>query len=188
MTRRFHVMFTACAMALAGLQGLHAADLEVFGGFTVGKLKTDSDTKSASMSGWNGTMTAYATSRFGITADFAGYYGTAKLTTADSSTSVTTRQYSFMGGPQVRLFQKGRLETSVRGLVGAAYGYIPGPGYSSYSQTSLAALVGTNVDLRLSRRVSMRFSPGLYITTFGDQTQKSFRFSVGPVFRFGGES
>ena len=56
-------------------------------------------------------------------------------------------------------------------------------------RTTFAALVGSNFDAKVSSRISMRFSPGAYITQFGpNQTQKNLRFSVGPVFHFGRES
>jgi hypothetical protein len=73
-------------------------------------------------------------------------------------------------------------------LFGAAYGYVPGTASNIIDQTTFASLVGSNVDVKVSKRIAMRFSPGLYLTQFGDgQTQKNFRFSVGPVFQFGGE-
>lgn len=197
MTFRFRAWMLSGALALAGLQGIKAADVELFGGYSSGRMKPSNEALRDTMSGWNASVTAYATRRLGFTADFAGFYGAVSgaavmsdgSVSSNAGQSISTRQYSFMAGPQIRLLHKGRLETSFRALAGGAYGYIPGPAYSSADQTSFAALIGSNIDIRVSRRVSMRFSPGMYITQFGvDQTQKNFRFSVGPVFHFGGES
>ena len=73
------------------------------------------------------------------------------------------------------------METSFRALVGGAYAHVPSAAYNVPSESTFAALVGSNVDFKLSRRVALRFSPGVYVTRYGaDQTQKNFRFSVGP--------
>ncbi|HKA00716.1 MAG TPA: hypothetical protein VKE70_29590 [Candidatus Solibacter sp.] len=184
-----------CMAAFAGLQGLHAAGLEVFGGYSVTRMKPENGANSATMNGWNSSVTAYPWSRLGFTADFAGFYGaaTGDYTAADGSTihanNLDIRQYSFMGGPQVRLFHTQRIETSVRALFGGAHGYVPGTNGNLADQTSFAALFGSNFDVKVSKRVSMRFSPGMYLTQYGsNQTQKNLRFSVGPVFHFGGEN
>jgi len=194
MTFRFRFMML-CAAGIAGLQGLQAADVQVFGGYSVTQMKPESGANNATMNGWNSSVTAYPWRRLGFTADFAGFYGTATgdYTAADGSpvhaNNTDIRQYSFMGGPQVRLFNTRRIETSFRAVFGGAYGYVPGTGGNVADQNTFAALFGSNVDVKLSKRVSMRFSPGLYVTQFGtNQTQKNIRFSVGPVFHFGGES
>src|SRR5262249_41584082 len=180
-------LLTISCLTIAGLQFAQAADVEVFGGYAVTQMKPQ-DQSSNTMNGWNTTVTAYATKRLGLTADFAGFYATAP-TALTNGNEADLRQYSFMGGPQVRLLQKGRFSSSVRAVFGTAYGYLPDSSYGIADQTKFSALVGSNFDIRVSRRVSMRFSPGLYITQFGtDQTQKNIRFSFGPVLQLGGES
>src|ERR1051325_313351 len=77
-----------CLPAFAGLQGLQAADAEIFGGYSVTRMRPETNGAStATMSGWNSTITAYPWSRLGFTADFAGFYGTATgdYTAADGS-------------------------------------------------------------------------------------------------------
>jgi hypothetical protein len=186
---------TLCMAAFAGIQGLQAADVEVFGGYSVTRMKPENGANNATMNGWNTSVTAYPWSRIGLTADFAGYYGnaTGDYTAADGSTLHANhsdiRQYSFMAGPQIRLFHTKRIDTSFRTLFGGAYGYVPGEFGNLADQTTFAALVGSNFDVKVSKRMSMRFSPGMYITQYGtNQTQKNVRFSVGPVFHFGGEN
>ena len=88
----------------------------------------------------------------------------------------------------VNRIRTNRFESSFRAVVGGAYGYVPGSAYQGIEDTGFSALLGSNFDVKVSRRVSMRFSPGMYVTSFGDTHQKNFRFSFGPVFRFGGES
>src|ERR1044072_6672033 len=81
---KFTILFVA---ALGGLQGLQAADVEVFGGYSVTRMKPESGANSATMNGWNSSVTAYPWTRIGFTADFAGYYGSATgdYTVADGS-------------------------------------------------------------------------------------------------------
>ena len=194
MTFRIRLM-TLCLVAFASLQNLPAAEVQVFGGYSVTRMNPENNANPATMNGWNSSVTAYPWSRLGFTADFAGFYGSATgdYTAADGSAihadNTAIRQYSFMAGPQVRLFNTRRIETSFRVLVGGAYGYVPGTSGNLADQTTFAALAGSNFDVKVSKRISMRFSPGLYVTQFGaDRTQKDLRFSVGPVFRFGGEN
>jgi hypothetical protein len=155
-----------------------AQKFEAFGGYSVTRMKTEKDFEPANTHGWNASFTAYPTSRLGFTTDVAGYYSTLGH---GSDPAVSLRQYTFMAGPQVRILRKERFETSFHALFGAARGEVPG----SADETTFAANFGTNFDVKVSRRVAMRFSPGLYLTQFGTETQRNFRFSVGPVFRFG---
>ena len=186
----------SCVLVLAGLGRMSAQTVEVFGGYTLNNMKTEGNVSHATASGWNTSVTDYFTPRLGITADFAGYYSTLNplVTTNSGSTyaggvpSASFHQYSFMAGPQFRLLRTQRLETSVRALFGGARGYLPDPipAYNAFDQTTFASLIGSNFDVNISKRMAVRFSPGLYITQFNGETQKDFRFSVGPVFRFGG--
>jgi hypothetical protein len=176
-----------CALALFGSGGANAADLEIFGGYTIGRIQAENSSSKATLSGWNSSVTAYATPRFGITADFAGFYGTTQVA-ALAEGAVSARQHSFMAGPQFRLLRTSRIQTSVRAVIGGAYGYLPGPAYDPRDRWSLAALVGGNLDVKVSRRMSLRFSPGTYLTQLDSgKIQRDFRFSIGPVFRLGGE-
>lgn len=195
MTSQFRMFLLSCAFAVVGAQHVTARSVEVFGGFSLTNMKPESFNQ-ALMKGWNSSVTVYPTSRLGITGDFAGFYTTVNPVSTNSSGSSTSlpgasiRHYSFMAGPQIRLFHFARVETSFRALAGAAYGYLPDPTpvgvtYNPLDETTFAALIGTNFDVNVSRRIALRLSPGLYLTQFNGETQKNFRFSVGPVFRFG---
>jgi hypothetical protein len=186
---QFARIVMSCALALIGFQHMNAQSTEVFGGFTTGQMKPEG-TDQPTMNGWNASFTRYVTPRFGITGDVAGYYGTAHPTDSNgTSNPLDLRQYSFMAGPQFRLLHTQRFDTSVRALFGGAYGYLPGMSESSNlraEDSGFSSLFGGNFDLHLTRKVALRFSPGIYLTQFGGETQKNFRFSVGPVFHFGG--
>ena len=192
MTFSFRMLLMSCAVSVFGCQLVAAQSAEVFGGYFVANMKPENSALNrTTMNGWNTSITGYPTSRLGFTADFTGSY--AHIRPESNMSEVSVHQYSYMAGPQVRLFRTDRFETSARALFGAARGYVPfnnALGGSSASnpldQTSFAAMFGSNLDFNLSKKVALRVSPGLYLTQFGDETQKNFRFSVGPVFRFGG--
>ena len=176
----FHsrMFLMSCTLALSSLPHLSAQSVEVFGGYTLGNIKPQETLNRNTTNGWNTSITGYPRSRFGLTADFAGAYATVNN---DGAPSVDARQYTFMAGPQVRLFRKERFETSVRALVGGARRE-----FGTTEQTSVSALFGSNFDVNMSKRVALRFSPGMNLTNFNNEVQRDFRFSVGPVFRFGG--
>jgi hypothetical protein len=179
----------ACTIVAAGLVPAAAQPLEIFGGYTLGRMRPDDFTR-ATVTGWDTAITAYVTSRIGITGDIAGYYGTAHPIDdsgdAGSLAAASVRQYSFMAGPQVRLLRTRRIETSARALIGAAHSDIRNTASYPQDQNSIAALIGSSLDIKVSRRIALRFSPGMYITHFGGQTQRTMRFGIGPVFRLGG--
>jgi len=164
--------------------------LEVFAGYSLARMKPENGGNSIAMSGWNTSVATYFTRRVGVAAEGAGFYGTldSSLPTGVNA-PVSLRQYMGMAGPQIRLIRTQRFETSIKALFGAAYGHVPENSSGQYSQTTFASQFGSNIDFNLSKRVAIRFSPGVYLTQFGDNsTQKNFRISVGPVFRVYGKS
>src|SRR5262252_8610597 len=52
-TFRNGLLMASCVLALASVQGLQAADYEVFGGYSVTKMRPDNGANSATMNGWN---------------------------------------------------------------------------------------------------------------------------------------
>ena len=187
-------MFLMSAPRRSRTPAYAAQSVEVFGGYFVANMKPENSALNrTTMNGWNTSITGYPTSRLGFTADFTGSYANVRPTSSNSDISL--HQYSYMAGPQFRLLRKEHFEISTKALFGAARGYIPDDSLPSgltlpnnvLDQTAFAAQFGSNIDINVSKRMALRFSPGLYLTQFGtDQTQKNFRFSVGPVFRFGG--
>lgn len=195
-THARRILMLPFALALFAGQPANASSLpmEVFGGYSLGNGKPDNSTNRATWNGWNGSFAIYPFSRLGVATDVSGYYGSAHATASlnEDSTSTATalrrdsvHQYAVLAGPQVRLFRKERFETSFRALFGRAFMHVPS--YDVLDQSSFASLIGTNIDYRISRKVAFRFSPGMYLTRFGDgETQRNFRFSVGAVYQFGG--
>src|SRR5687768_3861472 len=120
MSLHIRVLLTSCAFALLALQQASAQPIEIFGGYAVARMKPENESNRATLNGWNTSLTAYPLYRVGITADFAGYYGTANpVVTMNANSPGTTsvgpisvRQHSFMAGPQFRIIRKERFQTS----------------------------------------------------------------------------
>lgn len=172
------------------LPGLPAAaqSKELFAGFSLANMKPPAESLRTTLNGWSSSFTVYPAYRLGFTIDGAGQYGTAN---AVGTAALNVRQHSLVAGPQVRLFRRGRIETSAKALFGAARGHLPGDSVSANDETTFAALIGSNLDINLTHRVAFRLSPGMFVTRyghdFGAASQKNLRLTAGLVFRLGGE-
>ena len=160
--------------------------------------------------GFEASVTRYFSKRVGLTADFSGYYNRETTRFAGTLLRSNTSVYTILGGPHVRFSNKSRLTPFVHALVGAArvrtsYTEIGStdPVTATDSSTRLAMAFGGGLDLRVSKRVSLRlfqldYSPILgkdrrvtasdatstdFIDLNGRAQSKNFRFSIGIVFR-----
>jgi hypothetical protein len=99
----------------------------------------------------------------------------------------------------LRFLDKAKVQSSFKILLGGVFGQVnldtstspaavqglASAGYGGFNQTKFAMLVAVPVDISVSKLIAVRFEPGLYVTDFSKERQSNFRFSVGPVFRFG---
>jgi len=172
---------------------------EVFGGYSYAKANPEAPLPKENMHGWFGGVTGYAFPWFGATIEFAGQFGSSPAPSNIGGTSLNFKQYSYMAGPQFRFVDMKRVQSSFKLLLGGAFGQAHLPsgesaantqllaaaGYTSFNQTKFAALFAVPVDLTITKMIGVRVEPGLYLTDFNKMKQSNFRFSVGPVFRFG---
>lgn len=187
MSKQTRLTISLVVLALAALPAA-AQPVDLFAGFTMAKMTPANESLRTTLNGWNSSVTVYKFNRLGFTADVAGQYGSTNSATYGT---INVHQHSLMAGPQIRLLSRQRFETSFKALFGAAHGHVPlATGYPA-GDTAFAALLGSNFDVNLSRRVAFRISPGLFVTRYGDEfasgTQKNLRFTAGLVFRLGGE-
>jgi hypothetical protein len=188
--------FAFAAAAPLAAQGDRA---ELYGGYVYTKVNPDPPLAKENMSGWVGSATGYATSWFGVGGEISAVFG--DLGSAQGGPAPHGKEYSYLFGPQFRFVDGQRVQSSVKILLGGVFGQVnlassttaaqtqalAAAGYQGYSQTKMAALFAVPVDVAVSKLIAIRFEPGLYITGFNQATQSNFRFSVGPVFRFGGK-
>jgi hypothetical protein len=143
---------------------------------------------------WNVGVTDYLRPRLGITADFRGYYGTAYIGNNPYGVfQPSISQYSFLFGPQYRLYSKPKVAVSIQGLAGFGHGNfdtgtggLPASYIGLYNNgTVFSASVGVPVDYNLSPGLALRVTPTYLFTNYGSSTQNSLGFNAGVVYRWG---
>src|ERR1017187_4696035 len=172
---------------------------EVFGGYSYAKINPEAPLPKENSSGWFGGVTGYAFPWFAATIEFAAQFGSSPAPSTVGGTALNFKEYSYMAGPQFRFVDRKRVQSSFKVLLGGSFGQAHLPsgesaantqllaaaGYTSFNQTKFAALFAVPVDLTITKMIGVRVEPGLYLTDFNKTKQSNFRFSIGPVFRFG---
>jgi hypothetical protein len=143
---------------------------------------------------WNVGITDYIRPKLGITADVRGYYGTAYVGNNPYGIFLPSiSQYSFLFGPQYRLYMKPKWAVSVQGLVGFGHGNfdtgtggLPASYLGLYNNgTVFSASVSAPFDYNLSPGLALRVTPTYLFTTYGGSTQENLGFNAGVVYRWG---
>jgi len=172
---------------------------EIFGGYSYAKANPEVLLPKQNMNGWVGSVSGYATTWFGAGVEIAGQFGTLPPPSGVSAPSLSFKEYSYMAGPQFRFLDMKRVQSNFKILLGGVFGQVNpdssttaaqfqalgAAGYGGFNQTKFAALFAVPVDISVNRLIGLRVEPGLYLTDFSKTKQSNFRFSVGPVFRFG---
>jgi hypothetical protein len=144
--------------------------------------------------GWNVGITDYMAGKLGVTADFRGYYGTA-FTYINQFQVFTPSisQYTFMVGPQLRLFEGLHWAWSANALVGGGHGNF-GTGTGGLPPTLINLYpdgtvfnvsIGVPIDYNLGPTLAIRLTPNYLLTDYGSQLQHNRGFNAGVVYRFG---
>jgi len=192
----FCVLFAAASRLPA--QGNTA---EIFGGYSYTKANPEAPLPKQNMSGWMGGATGYMIKWIGASVEISGAFGSAPAPSSIGGTALNFKEYTYMAGPVFRFVDTKKVQTSVKWLLGGSFGQanlpssatpdqvlaLAGAGYSGFNQSKFAMMVAVPVDLSVNKLVAFRFEPGLYMTDFNKTKQSNFRFSIGPVFRFGGK-
>ncbi len=205
MTNRNITFAAALGFFFAGASGLYAQNntAEVFGGWSYAKANPESTLPRSSMNGWVGSASGYANHWFGVGFEIAGQFGSIPApSSASGAPNLSSKEYSYMAGPQFRFINKKQVQSSLRLMVGGVFGQVNlassttptqinalgAAGYGGFNQTKFAALLALPVDVSVSRLLAIRVEPGIYLTNFNQAGQGNFRVSIGPVFRFGGKN
>lgn len=173
---------------------------EVFGGYLYTKANPEAPLPKQNMNGWMGGASGYIVPWFGVSVEISGAFGSIAAPSGIGGTALNFKEYTYMAGPQFRFLDKKKAQASVKWLLGGSFGQANLPsatsptttlalaqaGYLGFNQTKFAMLVSVPADVSVNRLLAIRFEPGLYMTDFNKTKQSNFRFTVGPVFRFGG--
>jgi hypothetical protein len=126
----------------------------------------------------------------GITADFSGHIKRASFATAVGSVQHDREQYDFLGGLQFKARNQTRVTPFAHALLGGGlfrgFSAILAPASNTYffdDAKSFAAVVGGGLDVRASKRITVRAIQADYNPTFfGQSRQNNIRLSFGLVF------
>lgn len=145
-------------------------------------------------SGWNVGAVDYLHARFGIAADFRGYYGTAYTGRNPYSVySPSISQYTFLAGPQYRFFEGEHWGWTAQVLAGAGHGnFATGTGGLGSAPaglwndgTVLNVSAGASVDYNLGPGLALRLTPNALFTDYNSSFQRNLGFNIGILYRFG---
>lgn len=197
------ILVGGLGLLVAGSVSLPAQDntAELYGGYAYTRADPNPLLPKQSMSGWVGSATGYAARWFGATVEISAGFGSIAPPSGIPAPSLNFKEYSYLAGPQFRVVNRRKLQAGVKLMLGGAFGQVNlssyttasqaqalgNAGYAGFNQTKFAAEFAVPVDFALSKLVAIRFEPGVYLTGFNNSTQGNFRFSIGPVFRFGGK-
>ena len=143
---------------------------------------------------WNIGFTDYIKPKLGITADVRGYYGTAYIGNNPYGIFLPAiSQYSFLFGPQYRVYMRPKWAVSVQALVGFGHGNfdtgtggLPASYLGLYNNGTVFNLsLGAPLDYNLSPGLAIRVTPLYMLTTYGGDVQNNLGFNAGVVYRWG---
>jgi hypothetical protein len=166
---------------------------ELFVGYSYEDADVNSLTVNPGRAGLHGVDLAYTRNVnrvVGVTVDFSGHVKRETLATAAGSVQHDQEQYNFLGGLQFKARNQTRVTPFAHALAGGGFfrGFsaVLSPASNTFffdDAKSFAAVFGGGLDVRASRRITVRVIQADYNPTFFGQTrQNNFRLSFGVVF------
>ena len=121
-----HVLFAA-SLTVATVQSLSAqegASGEVFGGYTYIKASPLVAAPKTSMHGWMGGAGAYVNRWFGVGMEIAAQFGEIPPPSGVSAPNLSSKEYSYLVGPQFRFLKTDRVQVAAKFLLGGVFGQV----------------------------------------------------------------
>ncbi len=143
---------------------------------------------------WNIGITDYIRPRLGLTLDARGYYGAAYIGNNPYGIfQPSISQYSFLFGPQYRVYMKPKWAASVQALAGFGHGNfdtgtggLPASYLGLYSNGTVFSFnLSAPVDYNLSPGLAIRVTPLYLFTNYGGSVQNNLGFNAGVLYRWG---
>lgn len=146
--------------------------------------------------GWNGDVTAWLHTTWGIEGTARGLYGTLVVPANNENIPANPpmSEHLFLFGPNFRILRKPGYTFGMHSLIGAAYGVFDSDFPSGTrpqdvdiynDKLAVGLAVGPWVDYNLSPRLSVRVITDWQPTHYGFVYQNEFAGSVGIVYKFG---
>jgi hypothetical protein len=163
----------------------------VFGGFTTVRNRFDYGPTGSYgpgaafyVNGWEASIEREFAPWIGIVADFSQQYGTASA--GPPMEAQQEHQTFALFGPQFSLRATHRAIPFAHALMGPSYGHLGAPQFT-FKAFDFTTAVGGGVDIRITRRVSIRAVQVDYLNTttdFEGDHATLLRISAGIAFRF----
>ena len=166
---------------------------EVFVGYSYDSADINSLTVNPGRAGLHGVNFEYTRNinkLVGITADFSGHIKRESFATTGGSVQHDREQYNFLGGLQFKARNQTRATPFAHALLGGGlfrgFSALLSPTSNTYffdDAKSFAIAVGGGLDVRASKRITIRAIQADYNPTFfGRSRQDNIRLSFGVVF------
>jgi len=160
---------------------------EAFLGYSYLDAKPDDDLSSFGMNGAHLEVFFPVSRRLGPVLDLSGHVGTVDAPPNIFGVSeIEITQFAITSGIRYNGFRWKRLRGALRALVGISTGSVSGDLFRELwiEETAFAAAFGGSIMLDLSDWFALRLiQPNFFLTTFGDDTQISKRYSTGLVLK-----
>ena len=150
--------------------------------------------RKTNLAGFAVTDTYYFSPKWAIVGDARGYFGNARIFNNTYNVyNPLISEFTFMAGPQVRLYRKAKWSFSPHIVAGVVKGDfsggtkgLPGTLIGIYPDGFVgAASPGVNVDYNIFPNLAVRATPNIVFTTFGSSVQSNLGVNLGVVYRFG---
>ncbi len=142
---------------------------------------------SLNLNGWNAEVVGNPTCWLGFVGDFSGVYGTPSVGNESVGfIPVTTRVYSYVGGPRLNWHNMSPFTPFAEALFGGAHVSFSNVNLGSESSNAFEGNFGGGVDIDLGNRWAIRPKGDYVLTHFGNRVQNNASVSVAIVFKFGG--
>ncbi len=192
------ILASLCTLA-AAVQQLPAQNnkAELAGGYVYTNVNPIAPLPKQGFNGWVGSVNGYPNRWVGFGGEISAVFGDVGKEVA--TPGMHAKEYSYLFGPTIKFVDKAKATVAAKVLLGGAFAQVrfasgtaaaaqqafAGAGYTPFDQTKFAMLIAVPFDYYVTKSVGFRVEPGLYMTDFNATKQSNFRFSVGPVFRFG---
>ena len=174
---------------------------ELFGGYTYQKSNPAVGLPKQTMNGYVAGVAGYVNRWFGVGMEISTVTGSLPAPAGITAPSLNLHERNFLAGPQLRVIKTDRIQVAGKLMLGGAFGQVKldpatpatsvlalaTAGYSGLNQTKFAMMAAAPVDISVTKLIAIRVEPGWYLTDYSKTKVSNFRFSIGPVFRFGGK-
>jgi hypothetical protein len=173
----FASFFFSLLLTSASLPAQQVPRFDVFGGFSYLRFNalTIGYPNDTNLYGWNGGVTGYIKSKFGVTIDLSGNYGS------------QISAYHFMFGPQYT-WRRDKSNIYFHGLFGKAQNNVSivQPTRSGFESVGRSFGGGFGYDYHWSDRISIRiFQVDVFHSNTFGKGQNDGRASAGVIYHFG---